>query len=151
MFLSFITSELCCCGIKVGESGNKTRVLSLHCMPYRLTLHLLLPPVGPIQLLSGPDSMTVQVGTNLSLTCDFHSTPNTTISWSGVPLTSAGRFKVQDTVVREEGVEFLRSVLSVTPVADYDGARIECRASNGEDVLEHSFQLTVNGEDDLLH
>ena len=91
--------------------------------------------------------MTVQVGTNLSLTCDFYSIHNTTISWSGVPLTSGGRFEVQETVVREEGVEFLRSVLSVTPVADYDGGRIECRASNGEDKLEHSFILTVNGED----
>ena len=94
--------------------------------------------------------MTVPAGTNLSLTCDFHFTPNTTISWSGVPLTSGGRFEVQKTVVREEGVEFLRSVLSVTPVADYDGGRIECRASNGEDELEHSFNLTVNGEDSYI-
>lgn len=80
------------------------------------------------------------------MSCDFHGFPRPTVSWSGVPLASGGRFKVQEAIVREEGVEFVRSELSISPVADYDEGVIVCKGDNGEDQLEHSFSFDVLGE-----
>ncbi len=80
------------------------------------------------------------------MSCDFHGFPHPTVSWSGVRLTSGGRFNVTETLVREEGMEFVRSELSISPVADYDDGDIVCTGDNGEDQLEHSFSLEVLSE-----
>ncbi len=80
------------------------------------------------------------------MSCDFHSFPRPYVTWSGVPLSAAGRFKVQETVERREGVEFVRSVLSISPVADYDGGEIACVGTNEQQELKHSFQLEVFGK-----
>lgn len=118
---------------------NFTRVLQMQ--PHST------PCPAPIQLLSGPTTPHIATaGTPHSFTCDFHSFPHSNITWEGVPLISGGRFEVHETLVHKEGVEFVRSVLRVNPVAEYDGGMMACVASNGVDQLRHSFQFQVFGE-----
>ncbi|XP_064391944.1 uncharacterized protein LOC135339656 isoform X2 [Halichondria panicea] len=129
------------CNVGGLASGGYSCVAENGLSTSNATFEVTIP--ASIQLFSGPTMSSARVGSTHNMSCDFHSFPRPYVTWSGVPLSAAGRFNVQETIERREGVEFVRSVLSISPVADYDGGEIACVGTNGQQELKHSFQLEV--------
>ena len=110
----------------------------------------VLPPhADPAQIVIAPESIAVNVGTTVLITCVASGDSPTFITWSNQSepqLTNSSRVTIYEELVTEGGVTFVQSILEICSVQETDASNYTCSAENDLGTDNATFELAVNPE-----